>query len=393
MEEIYTFAVVPKAKQQIFFLVKRRRVRKNKPCVAFSNSNSLCDVTNDLVINNGSIQNIEEIKDGMKEVVDDIKLYSRRIAFPRTWKDHNENTMFLDNTILSEPNKHIKALCLPQQLNLVENWDTESLIDFLKEQNLKLEKKHFDILRKEEITGLSFLDLSEEKFRSVGFALGPATLLAKEVQTLKEKPKRAFSSYLSLKEVLAKYNLVSEGIIPLFIPQTYEIKEDNKHFVLCMTDINLRLQSYGTLVMTSLESMRNEYVSTILHTALRIAEDTTNKKFSMKPEYEITGDESADGSIMQSSLIYVTEDKVQQKLTEGFAQNIKQLESSYETNKRKRKRGDDYFDYLYGIVTSARDWHFLLYSPGEILQASKAPFSIEFTEESLVENSEEYQTL
>ena len=44
-------------------------------------------------------------------------------------------------------------------------------------------------------------------------------------------------------------------------------------------------------------------------------------------------------------------------------------------------------------MTSARDWHFLLYSPGEILQASKAPFSIEFTEEALVENSEEYQTL
>ena len=44
--------------------------------------------------------------------------------------------------------------------------------------------------------------------------------------------------------------------------------------------------------MTSLESMRNEYVSTILHTALRIAEDATKKKFSMRPEYEIIGDES-----------------------------------------------------------------------------------------------------
>ncbi|CAG8778682.1 23399_t:CDS:2, partial [Gigaspora rosea] len=55
-------------------------------------------------------------------------------------------------------------------------------------------------------------------------------------------------------------------------------------------------------------------------------------------------------------LICITEDKVQQKLTEGFTQNIKQLES-------------------------------------EILQASKAPFSIEFTEEALVENSKEYQTL
>jgi len=95
---------------------------------------------------------------------------------------------------------------------LVENWDTEALIDFLKEQNLKLDDDDLGILRKEKITGLSFLGLNEEKFRSVGFALGPATLLAKEVQTLKEKPKRAFSSYRSLKEVLAKYGIDGNGI-------------------------------------------------------------------------------------------------------------------------------------------------------------------------------------
>ncbi|GBC10830.1 hypothetical protein RclHR1_09930005 [Rhizophagus clarus] len=137
--------------------------------------------------------------------------------------------------------------------------------------------------------------------------------------------------------------------------------------MLCMANINLRLQSYGTLMMTSLESMHNEYVSTILHTTLRIAEDATNKKFSMKPEYEIIGDESCeqiDYAIKdEKRLICITEDKVQQKLTEGFAQNIKQLESSYETNKRNESG------------------------------ASKASFSIEFTEESLVKNSEEYQTL
>ena len=44
--------------------------------------------------------------------------------------------------------------------------------------------------------------------------------------------------------------------------------------------------------MTSLESMRNEYISTILHSAFRIAEDITKKKFNMRPEYEIIGDES-----------------------------------------------------------------------------------------------------
>src|ERR1043166_5725189 len=94
---------------------------------------------------------------------------------------------------------------------LVENWDTETLIDFLKEQNLKLDDDDLGILRKEKITGLSFLGLNEEKFRSVGFALGPATLLAKEVQTLKEKPKRSFSSYLSLSEMLAEYGIDSNG--------------------------------------------------------------------------------------------------------------------------------------------------------------------------------------
>jgi len=70
-----------------------------------------------------------------------------------------------------------------------------------------------EILRNEKITDLSFLDLTEEKFRSVGFALGPVTLLAK---VLKEKPKRPFSSYLSLSEVLAEYDLDSDGID--FIP-------------------------------------------------------------------------------------------------------------------------------------------------------------------------------
>ena len=81
----------------------------------------------------------------------------------------------------------------------------------------------------------------------------------------------------------------------------------------------------------------------------------------------------------------------------GFAQNIKQLKSSYKTNKKKRTRdkafGSEYFDYLYGIVTMARDWHFLLYSPREISQASEAPFIIEFNRKALDKNSDEYQAL
>jgi hypothetical protein len=64
--------------------------------------------------------------------------------------------------------------------------------------------------------------MTEEKLRN-GFKGGPATLLAKDAQTLKEKPKRPFSSYLSLSEVLAEYDSDDIDFIPLFEPQIHEI--------------------------------------------------------------------------------------------------------------------------------------------------------------------------
>ncbi|RIA84573.1 hypothetical protein C1645_742221 [Glomus cerebriforme] len=61
------------------------------------------------------------------------------------------------------------------------------------------------------ITGQDFLDMSKEDFMQAGLEMGPAMRLAKEVQTLKEKPKRSFLTYRSLKEVLAKYNIGGNG--------------------------------------------------------------------------------------------------------------------------------------------------------------------------------------
>jgi hypothetical protein len=98
---------------------------------------------------------------------------------------------------------------------LVENWDMETLIDFLKEQNLKLDdKKHYDILRKQEVDGQAFLELTKEELLAspYNFPGEPAIKLAKEIKALKEKPKRAFSSYKSLKEVLTKYGIDGNGI-------------------------------------------------------------------------------------------------------------------------------------------------------------------------------------
>ncbi|GBC03470.1 hypothetical protein RclHR1_05140004 [Rhizophagus clarus] len=64
---------------------------------------------------------------------------------------------------------------------LIENWDTETLINFLKEQDLKLEKKYYDILYKEKIDEPTFLDMTEKKFIKAGLKMGPAIKLVKEV--------------------------------------------------------------------------------------------------------------------------------------------------------------------------------------------------------------------
>ncbi|GES82894.1 hypothetical protein GLOIN_2v1587390 [Rhizophagus clarus] len=165
---------------------------------------------------------------------------------------------------------------------LVKNWDIETLINFLKEQNLKLDDDDLGILRKQKIDGQVFLDMSKDDFMQAGLEMGPAMKLAKEIQTLKEKPKRVFFSYKSLKEVLAKYGIDSDSTetIPLFLPETHEVQDSNKHFEHCIENILFRMKNYGSLVLDSLESMRNEYVSTILHTALHIAGDIVRSQKS-----------------------------------------------------------------------------------------------------------------
>ncbi|CAB5194332.1 unnamed protein product [Rhizophagus irregularis] len=67
-----------------------------------------------------------------------------------------------------------------------------------------------------------------------------------------------------------------------------------------------------------------------------------------------------------------------------------QLESSHHTNTRKRKASvafDDEFDYLYGIVTTASDWYFLMYTP-ERIYCSKDDYHIALNEKIMKDDAE-----
>ncbi len=69
-----------------------------------------------------------------------------------------------------------------------------------------------------------------------------------------------------------------------------------------MAEILVRLRDYGSLLVDSLESMRNEYVVALLHSALHIVRDDTQKQFSMRPQYEVTGKKVQAESIRHQSI-------------------------------------------------------------------------------------------
>ncbi|CAG8735467.1 17205_t:CDS:2, partial [Dentiscutata heterogama] len=152
------------------------------------------------------------------------------------------------------------------------------------------------IKSKKKINGRAFLKITKEELHDYGMPGGPVLNLADFAKNLSKRKLRAYSLYKSLKEVLRKFGLDSDGTesIPLFkiAKVICEIQNSDKHFAHCMAEIMVRLKNYRSLAVDSLEAMRNEYVVAILHTALNIARDDTQKKFSMRPQYEIVGNKS-----------------------------------------------------------------------------------------------------
>ncbi|PKC55357.1 hypothetical protein RhiirA1_446853 [Rhizophagus irregularis] len=146
--------------------------------------------------------------------------------------------------------------------------------------------------------------MTEQRFRDYGMKGGPAVKLVEFAKECKDKKKRAFSSYRSLKEVLAKYGIDGNGIgtIRQFPPPTYKLEDDDEELVQCIKEIKRRKRKSG----------------------------------------------------------------------EAF--------------------GED-FDYIYGIVTTASEWYFILFASDGISSTSKDPLNIRFSESALKEGSEEEKDL
>ncbi len=136
------------------------------------------------------------------------------------------------------------------------------------------------------------------------------------------------------------------------------------------------------------EAKRCEYIISILYSAIRITRNITNQKITLNTghvDYVIKNVEE---------LLCITEGK-QEAIQAGFAQNLVQLESSYKVNKKKCTIDETFgdYDYLYGIVSTATEWYFILYSTNGIACTSRSPYNIRFIEAALVKNSKEEKEL
>ncbi|CAG8615167.1 7819_t:CDS:2 [Paraglomus occultum] len=175
--------------------------------------------------------------------------------------------------------------------DVVKDLDTEEHINYLWKKDLKLKESHFKIFRKEEITGSAFLDMTEDRFRSIGLALGPAMALAKFIESLDQKL-RSFSSYKTLeklKDVLRKYKVNGEDItsIKQFNPVFEEIDDNDKSVEQCMNEILLRLTNVKSMIEAN-EATRCEFTSSILHASIAIARRLTDKEINIELQRDIS---------------------------------------------------------------------------------------------------------
>src|ERR1044072_9257525 len=100
-------------------------------------------------------------------------------------------------TMSSQASSHASPASITEEIStrtmsdVVKDFNTEELIDYLGRKNLKLDKDDIKILRKEKIAGSDFLKLTKEDFRSIGFALAPTTRLTEFIEGLGQKLRKS----------------------------------------------------------------------------------------------------------------------------------------------------------------------------------------------------------
>ncbi|GBC09408.1 hypothetical protein RclHR1_08830010 [Rhizophagus clarus] len=113
---------------------------------------------------------------------------------------------------------------------------------------------------------------------------------------------------------------------------------------------------------------------------------------SLEPQFEVVSEEATErvDYAIEKIIYSLNEELICRTRSLGYYAECDVTRSSYHTNKRKRKASEafkDDFDYLYGVVTTATDWCFVMYTP-ERIYCTKADYRIALTEDVLDDDVE-----
>ncbi|RIA89698.1 hypothetical protein C1645_824463 [Glomus cerebriforme] len=178
-----------------------------------------------------------------------------------------------------------------KMLDVVKDFNTEELIEYLGRKDLKLKETHFKILQKEEIASFDFLKLTKENFRSIGFTLGLTTRLTEFIEGLSQKLRNYFSlkTLDDLKEMLHRNKI---AILTLFFSAVFvKINDDDKMFEYYMEDIILKLLNVETMTNAN-ETTCCEFILAILHASIAIAKKLTFQDIFISLQKDISGEDA-----------------------------------------------------------------------------------------------------
>ncbi|CAB4382528.1 unnamed protein product [Rhizophagus irregularis] len=259
--------------------------------------------------------------------------------------------------------------------DVVKDFNTEELIDYLGRKNLKLDKDDIKILRKEKIAGSDFLKLTKEDFRSIGFTLGPTTRLTEFIESLSQKL-RNYSSLKTLddlKEMLHRNKVNGEDItsIKQFTPVFEEINNDDKALNHCMEDIILKLSNVETMTDAN-EATRCEFISSILHASIAIAKKLTSQDIFIVLQKDISGEDAGrvDYAIKSlEDLLCITEGKPC-NIKIGIWRNLKRITELEAENAELRKENTEIRDLRIKLSISDAEIAELKRMRTEVLRAN-----------------------
>src|SRR6266498_1143660 len=96
-------------------------------------------------------------------------------------------------SIPSSPSSITEEISSRTMLNMVKDFNTEELIDYLERKDLKLDKDDIKIFRKEKVAGHDFLKLTEKKLEHYEMKGGPAIRFVDFIEGLSQKLQNYFS--------------------------------------------------------------------------------------------------------------------------------------------------------------------------------------------------------